>query len=328
MPFPTASYRYAEGPAHLGQVRRARPARLPRPGAFVTAELVVAVHAREDGPGWASAAGQCIAAADFGAGLAPRDPLAAALAAAAPLRVPADLVGLHGAWGEFRFGPPDPVTGYQAVTDWRPAGGVAGRLAALPAPVGGPAANLFRQAGRGFEVRFSPPDGRPEEAAPPDSKGLRHYARLLRTPGRAVAALELVGGRPARPARLEVSGQEALDRDALRAIFAELQETTADLDAARRDGDAAAAERLAGELHQLQERLRADRGLGRKARKLRGGDAAGRAAAAVAEALARAGRALRAGGTPRLAEHLDRSVHHFAGQFVYSPASDFPGWEF
>jgi hypothetical protein len=328
--FPWARHRFAQGLWHLGEVHRVELARFPNPGAYLTAEVTLVVHARREDGAWRPAAGECVAEADFDAGLAPLSGLARALAeaAAAPLVTPADLVSLVGTWGELQFGPPDPVTGFQLVSNWKPADDAAGTVATLPSPVGGLPPYLFRAFGRNFEIHFSPPGRQPEAAAPPGSKGLAYYGRLLRTPGRAAAALDLAGGgRPARP-ELAVSGQEVADREALRAAYNALQETRAELEEARRDGDLAAAERLAETLHRLQSGLAADRGLGKKARKFREGDPATRAANAVNEALARARETLRVNGMPGLADHLKAHVCQFCGHFVYLPPADFPGWSF
>lgn len=100
-----------------------------------------------------------------------------------------------------------------------------------------------------------------------DSKGLHHIARLLREPGRAMAAAELLG---ATHADLGDSGP-VLDAHARSAYRQRLQEARAELEEAERCNDLGVQERLRAEIELVTGELAAAVGLGGKARRAASG---------------------------------------------------------
>jgi hypothetical protein len=102
-----------------------------------------------------------------------------------------------------------------------------------------------------------------ERARLRDSRGLHYLRALLAVPGREIRALDLVAG----GAGLAASGMgPALDAAARNAYRARLDALTAQLDAADRVGDRAAAEKLEAERHAVLAELRSAVGLGGRGR--------------------------------------------------------------
>lgn len=168
-----------------------------------------------------------------------------------------------------------------------------------------------------------------------DSKGLRHLAVLLASPGREVHALHLVralegGTAPARAIgpmtddhidRLVVESDPfgdagvALDDRAKAEYKARLDELRSDLDEAESWGDPERATRARAEIDALTEQLSAAVGLGGRDRKV--SSASERARWSVSRAIRSALARIRE-QHPSLGEHLARTVH--TGTFCsYTP---------
>jgi hypothetical protein len=141
---------------------------------------------------------------------------------------------------------------------------------------------------------------------------MRDLARLLARPGEEVHVLDLVAEGPT----LEAGGTgDAIDATARRRYQARLRELEEELDAADRDGDGAASERLQLERDALLAELSSSYGLGGRTR--RRGDSSERARSAVTQRIRDAiGRIEAADAT--LGGHLRRSVR--TGTFcAYAP---------
>jgi hypothetical protein len=130
------------------------------------------------------------------------------------------------------------------------------RAAGRCSPAAAPA--VFRRAGEVWELAWGGTEVRVR-----DRKGLRDLARLLASPGREIAALDLAG-----TAVVEGDGDAVLDRTAREAYAARLRELEAELDESDRHTDTARSERLAAERDALLEQLSAAYGLGGRARRL------------------------------------------------------------
>jgi tetratricopeptide (TPR) repeat protein len=156
-----------------------------------------------------------------------------------------------------------------------------------------------------------------EHARLRDGRGLHYLRALLAVPGRDVRALDLVAG----GAGLAVSGTgpvlDAAARDAYRRRLAAL---TAELDAADRSGDRAAAERAEAERQALLADLRRAVGLGGRDRMA--APEAERARVNVTRTL-RAAIERVAATAPRAAAHLRASVRT-GGACRYEPAPGGP----
>ena len=180
-----------------------------------------------------------------------------------------------------------------------------------------PARGEFRHEGRLWRLTW-----RDEQATVPDSKGMRDVALLLRSPGREVAAIDLVG----RPSG-QSSGEEGdigpqLDRrarDEYRRRLVDLEEELTQAEAGR---DAGRTSKLVAERDFLAAELAAAVGLGGRARVA--GDPAERARKAVTM---RVGTALKAIAEvhPALARHLRASIS--TGRFCAYRPEDPVTWE-
>lgn len=155
--------------------------------------------------------------------------------------------------------------------------------------------NLFRSDGEVWTLAFA---GR--EVRLRDSKGLRDLARLLAQPGRAIAALDLIGGDVRSAGADEILDAQA--RAAYRQRLADLEDDIAEADAM---ADAERSARAHAERDAVAAALTAAYGLGGHVR--RTGHPAERARTAVTarvrDAIRRIGRV-----HPALGGHLRRSV--------------------
>jgi tetratricopeptide (TPR) repeat protein len=112
-----------------------------------------------------------------------------------------------------------------------------------------------------------------------DSIGVQRLVQLLARPHRDVPAADLAGS------VADTATQPVLDREALRAYRARVDELRADIDEAEADADIARAEFLRDQLDALLEHLSASAGLGGRSRSFAGGDE--RARVAVRKSLRR-----------------------------------------
>jgi tetratricopeptide (TPR) repeat protein len=112
-----------------------------------------------------------------------------------------------------------------------------------------------------------------------DSIGVQRLVQLLTRPHRDVPAAELAGS------VADAAAQPMLDREALHAYRARVDELRADIDEAESDADLARAEHLRDQLDALLEHLSASAGLGGRTRSFAGGDE--RARVAVRKSLRR-----------------------------------------
>jgi tetratricopeptide (TPR) repeat protein len=142
-----------------------------------------------------------------------------------------------------------------------------------------------------------------------DSDGLAYLARLLSTPGRAVAAIELVGGRGPS------EGEELVDGQARSAYRERLEELREELDEAERCGDVESSARARAEQEAIAAELARAVGLGGRAR--HAASPGGRARVNVTRAITRTLRRLRT-ENPGLARYL--ALHVKTGFFCrYEP---------
>jgi len=168
--------------------------------------------------------------------------------------------------------------------------------------------NVFRREGEYWTVAF---DG--VVARLKDSKGLRDIALLLATPGREVAALDLVARDAGGAAPRGSDAGAMLDDRARSAYKARIAELQSEIDDA--DTDRARAEDAREELDALADQLASAYGLGGRARKA--GDPAERARKAVTERIRDAIAKLRR-EHPVLGRHLKASIR--TGTFCsYTP---------
>lgn len=143
--------------------------------------------------------------------------------------------------------------------------------------------------------------------------GLQHVHRLLQTPGREVAALDLVGG-------VDVGGSsvETIDKQALLAYRRRLLDLDHELEAARRAGDERREATADEEREALLAELRRATGLGGRPRRV--GAAGERARVAVTKAIRRSLQRLE-GAAPDVAQHLQATIR--TGTFcAYEPGPD------
>lgn len=170
-----------------------------------------------------------------------------------------------------------------------------GQALAEPAPAG---SSELRRDGEVWTVCFS---GRKAQLG--NGKGIVDLSHLLAHPGEDVHVLDLVGGSTA--ARIDAGGGDAaLDRAALTTYRQRLAEIALALD----DKDECGEEdrmRLESEQESILHRLRADLGMGGRARRLN--DPVERARKAVTARLRDAIRRISA-AHPELGRHLDESI--------------------
>jgi tetratricopeptide (TPR) repeat protein len=133
-----------------------------------------------------------------------------------------------------------------------------------------------------------------------DSKGIRDLGRLLASPGRELAALDLMGA-----GVIEADTGAAIDETARRKYRERLEDIEAELDAADRAQDAGSSERLVAEREAILAELTAAYGLGGRSR--RAGGSAERARTAVTARLRDTVKRI-AAADPDLGRHLTRSV--------------------
>ena len=189
------------------------------------------------------------------------------------------------------------------------------RLADGPGAAPVPGAGVFRRDGSLWTLAYA---GRTVRMR--DAKGLRDLAVLLASPGRPVAAADLVAaaaGEDAVPAGLRLGADQVLDDRARAEVRARLLDLEAEIDEAGRWHDPERAERAALERDALVAELAAATGLGGRARRL--GDQSERArktvTARIRDVLERVERA-----HPPLGAHLRASVT--TGTWCsYSPAT-------
>lgn len=220
-----------------------------------------------------------------------------AVASARALPSPPMLVGCldHLADALARAGDEDPAPARAEAATLAVAAGVERAGRAQPAPSGPPArAATVRRDGPWWVL--TTPLG---TARLPDGAGLRRLARLLRTPGVEVSAVELAG------ARVATDLGPALDAQAKRAYRRRLQELQADIEDATQCHDPARAERAHVETEALLRELRRAVGLGGRDRPT--GSDAERARVNVVRSLRRAVAAV-GQQAPALGAHLDVSV--------------------
>ncbi|MGH8994116.1 MAG: ATPase, partial [Acidimicrobiia bacterium] len=151
-----------------------------------------------------------------------------------------------------------------------------------------------------------------------DRKGLHDLARLLASPGREIAALDLAGA-----AVVAVAGDAVLDPAARQAYAARLRELEAELDDSDRNADSARSQRLAAERDAVVEQLTAAYGLGGRDRRL-GPSAAERARSTVTQRIRDAVGHIEA-GHPDLGAHLRASVR--TGTFCAYVPSEPVDWQ-
>jgi hypothetical protein len=323
---PRARNEFSRTDRHLGSVVEARVLDLPRNPAFVSVKLKLAVRAVQTAGGWVPDGREAIDYLDFDDALRPLSQLARQLASGGTLvlQEPEDVCRVLGRHGEFGFGDPHPVTGYQPIRDWVSVGNSAlSVLKPLSFPMEDPPF-LFRRLGEIFHLRYRE-EGRTEQGTFPVWVGLVAYARLLQNPRKAVKALQLLKEGSGPEACLPRSRREVTDRQALQRIHAQTCELRAELEAAREANDAGAVARLEAELEELQKAVQRDRGFRTKLRQLQAGCPDERARKQIWSALERA----RAGLTqtmPRLARHLKVNCVSSNGSFSYQPVGTVPGW--
>ncbi|MGQ0519745.1 MAG: ATP-binding protein, partial [Actinomycetota bacterium] len=178
------------------------------------------------------------------------------------------------------------------------------RAAARRAP--GPGPGTFRRTGDGWELAWAG-----TTVHVPDRKGLHDLARMLASPGREVAALDLAG----TPV-VEGAGDEILDVAARHAYATRLRRIESELDESDGRADTARSARLAAERDALVDQLTAAYGLGGRSRRL-GPSAAERARSSVTQRIREAVRLVER-RHPEMAAHLRESVR--TGAFcVYDP---------
>jgi hypothetical protein len=150
-----------------------------------------------------------------------------------------------------------------------------------------------------------------------DSIGVQRLVQLLTRPHRDVPAAELAGS------VADAATQPLLDRDALVAYRARVDELRADIDEAEADADLARAERLRDQLDALLEQLSASAGLGGRTRAFAGGDE--RARVAVRKSLRRVFDEI-AAVAPEFGAHLQASIRT-GNACRFDPVSGFaPVW--
>lgn len=168
--------------------------------------------------------------------------------------------------------------------------------------------NVFRREGDVWVITYA---GRQNRVR--DAKGMRDLGRLLATPGRAIAAIDLAEPSGRGPRQSDVG--ETLDARARAAYRARLVELEGELDDADAASDIGRSERLAAERQALVEQLTGAYGLGGRIR--RTGGTAERARTTVTSRVRDTLRRLEATDA-ELGRHLARSVK--TGTFcVYDP---------
>jgi hypothetical protein len=159
-------------------------------------------------------------------------------------------------------------------------------------------------------------------------KGLADIARLIRTPGKPVPILELIGA----DIRLKTdrrSRQPTVDAQGVQDILAQLAELRADRGRAQAANNLAEADAVQTEIEKLESYLAAAAGVKGKVRDLN--NLYDKLRPKIHGRLGTAYKAMRAATPPmkNLADHFDLSISAEAGSgFVYRPAGAPPPWKF
>lgn len=182
-----------------------------------------------------------------------------------------------------------------------------------PERAGGTAGNVIRRQGEFWLVTYV---GR--AVALRDSLGVRYLARLIAAKGRGVWAADLRAGARGGPAVEPFRGVEALDGRGFAECRKGERDLLAEVEEARRCGDAARVEFLQGEINALTEYVGAARGLRGRVRRV--GDKSTSVRTSVKNAIDLVVRKLLA-EHPDLARHLEDSIR--TGESVcYDPRPD------
>jgi hypothetical protein len=158
-------------------------------------------------------------------------------------------------------------------------------------------------------------------------KGLDVIARLVRTPGKLVSMLELVGADHRTKADRR-STQKVLDADAKSEIKEQLGELQADLERARKENNTVEADLAEKELEELKKQLLQATGLGGKDRDLN--NLSNRLRPTIHAWLKTVCAALRKANPPMplLAQHFELTISSENGNaFVYRPGPAGPSWK-
>jgi hypothetical protein len=176
------------------------------------------------------------------------------------------------------------------------------------------AANVFRRAGKAWQVRFA--GGRPFLLLP--SKGAAYLHRLLAVPGEPVSAVDLAVAVAKDPRRFCLGDTGGADREALAAYRARFEELEALLAEARANADPAAQEKYQGEMAALLAEINRQAGLGGRPRT---GSDRNRVRLAVGNAVRRAIKDIRLEDA-RLAQHLASPRLTLGYRPCYQPGGD------
>ena len=155
---------------------------------------------------------------------------------------------------------------------------------------------VFRREGDYWALAFNGPVFRLK-----DQKGLGHIARLLRSPGKEIPALDLAGSGLENPS----DAGEVLDATARAAYRSRLEDLAEELEDAERNNDEGRASRTREEIDVLTDQLSAAVGLGGRARKA--SSVAERARVSVRNAIASTLKAIKA-NDEALWRHLSKAV--------------------
>jgi hypothetical protein len=157
-------------------------------------------------------------------------------------------------------------------------------------------------------------------------KGLADIARLIRTPGKPVPMLDLIGA-DLKSKNDRRSRQPAVDGPGLQKILAQLDEHRADLEKAQAANSSVEADVAQAEIEKLESTLAAVMGKQGKARDLN--NLVDQLRPRIHARIKAVVKAMRQGPLPmpKLAQHFELSIGSESGAFVYRPA-EAPPWQF
>jgi hypothetical protein len=326
---PRAYHRFDQTFRYLAQVLKPAVQDLPLEPADLALKCKLSLFAEDPGDGRRSTTqNQAVVYLAFDRALRPLTELTRQVLSSMTVAVGSveDLTHLQGQYGECRFGPPNPFTGYQPVVAWRSADVPAWALGAIPLGNCEPPPYLFRLQGTHFVLRYTV--GRKHEDGIFDAcAGLRLTGRLLQHPHRAVGSLDLMNETGEPTIRRPADRQEVSDQKAIADIARRIVELSARIDRARED-DPTMVPVYEKERQQLRDYLDQARDGRGRLRRLDAGDPAEAARKTIVNDCGRAWKQLVRHRMPELARFLKEAIRINRDCCVYHPPVPAPDWIF